>query len=207
MNCLLIFDVDGTLIDSEKSIVRCINESSRKFGFELEDISRHIGVDKLTQVLKDNGIKEEEVKKIMKNYRECYLNTFERDTRPAENSLAVLMKLQANNELGILTLKDTDLTVEITRRFFKGVEFKYVVGGDRPILDKKEGLRLIVEESGVDPHKMFYIGDRAGDVKSANQAGVNAVWVSFGLGIRSELNFDYNFQIANKFEDLLEIFS
>jgi phosphoglycolate phosphatase len=204
---LLVFDVDGTLIDSERSIIRCIDESSRKLGYKVRNVSRYIGVLKLTQILKNNGIKDDDIKVIMESYRECYFNTFEQDSKPTEDSATVLKKLQSGNELGILTLKDLKLTKEIARRFFDGIEFKYVVCGDRPITDKVEGLRLIIEESGKPPEKIFYIGDRAGDVRSAIKSGVNAVWVSFGMGKESELDFKNRFLIARNFQELLKMFS
>jgi len=80
---------------------------------------------------------------------------FATDTKPIEGSPYVLGKLQEKHELGILTLKNFDLTLEITRRFFPSVDFKYVVCGDRPIENKVEGLKIIIERSGKNPRDIF----------------------------------------------------
>lgn len=206
MKRLLVFDVDGTLIDSEKSIVRCINESSTSNGYNIGNISKYIGVKKLTEILAMCGVDEGDIGKIMENYRRCYADTFLMDTRAADRSLPVLEELQKNNELGILTFKDLKLTLEVLKAFFPQIDFKHVVCGDRPIQDKVAGLNLIIEESGRSPDQIYYIGDRAGDVKSANTVGMNAVWISSGIGNESELDFRYEFQIAGSFDDLLKIF-
>ncbi|MDA8055304.1 MAG: HAD hydrolase-like protein [Thermoplasmatales archaeon] len=207
MGFLLIFDMDGTLIDSEHSIIRCFRESAGKLGYVIKDASRYIGVLKLTQILRKHGVPERDLPEIMKLYVDCYLRTFTQDTKPIENSPSILKKLQENNELGILTLKNLNLTLEIAKHFFPGVNFKYIVCGDRPIENKTEGLKLLVEQSGKDPRQIFYIGDRPGDVKSADEAGIRAVWVSFGLGKISDFDFKSDFRIADSYDDLLEMFS
>ncbi|MEM0133812.1 MAG: HAD hydrolase-like protein [Thermoplasmatales archaeon] len=207
MGLLLIFDMDGTLIDSEQSIVRCFRESAGKLGYNIKDASKYIGVLKLTQILSKHGVPDSDLPKIMKLYVDCYLNTFQQDTKPIKDSNFALEKLQDRYELGILTLKNLNLTLEIIKRFFPRINFRYIVCGDRPIENKSEGLKIIIQESGVDPKNIFYIGDRASDVKSADQAGIRSVWVSFGLGRKSDFNFKSDFKIANSYDELLEIFS
>lgn len=204
---LLIFDMDGTLIDSEKSIVRCFRGSAGRFGYEMGDVSKYIGVLKLTQILSKYGVPDRDLPVIMKDYVDCYRSTFHKDTNPIGSSQSVLKKLQEKNELGILTLKNRDLTIEIVKRFFPGVNFRYIVGGDKPIENKVEGLKIIEEESGLKPDQIYYVGDRASDVKSANEAGMRAIWVTFGLGKKSDFDFSGDYKIANSFDDLLKIFN
>ncbi len=207
MAFLLVFDMDGTLIDSEQSIVRCFKESAGKFGYDVGDVSKYIGVLKLTQILGRIGVSPKDQSEIMKSYVDCYLSTFTKDTKPIGNSPIILKKLQEKNELGILTLKNLRLTLEITKRFFPGIDFRYVVCGDSPIENKAEGLRLILEQSRMDPDKIFYIGDRASDVKSADEVGMRSVWVSFGLGKASDFDFKSRYLTANTYDDLLKIFN
>ena len=207
MGLLLVFDMDGTLIDSEQSIVRCFRESAGKFGYDVSDVPKYIGVLKLTQILKRHGVSDVDLPAIMKGYVDCYLNTFALDTKPMGNSPSVLKELQKRNELGILTLKNFGLTVEIAKRFFPGIEFKYIVGGDLPIENKVEGLKYIIDQSGKDPKQIYYIGDRASDVKSAHEVGMRAVWVSFGLGKLSDFDFESDHKVADSFDDLLDLFS
>lgn len=206
MGLLLIFDMDGTLIDSEQSIVRCFRESAGKLGYTIGNASKYIGVLKLTQILSKNGVPDRDLPEIMKLYVECYLNTFMQDTRPIQNSQTILEKLQERHELGILTLKNLNLTLEIAKQFFPRVKFKYIICGDRPIENKAEGLKLIIKESGMDPGRIYYIGDRASDVKSADEAGIRSVWVSFGLGKKSDFDFQSDYRTANSYDELLEMF-
>ena len=206
MNNLLVFDVDGTLINSVKSISRCLREASGKYGYEIGDISEFIGVLKLSEALRRRGVREDDVSKILEAYRECYLLTFRIDTEPVRGARDVLLDLQKYNILGILTLKDLRLTEEILRAFFDGVTFKYTVCGDRPIKSKVEGLNIIAEESGFERKKIYYIGDRGEDIKSAMEAGVNAVWVSYGLGKRGEFSELSDYIEVQDFSDLYRIF-
>lgn len=207
MGYLLIFDVDGTLIDSEKTIIRCLRDSSSKSGYALTEIRRDIGVIKLTQILERNGVKENDIPEIMKGYNECFLSTFVLDTKPKENSREVLGKLQEKNEIGILTLKNREQTTRIIEHFYPDIKFKYIVCGDEPIVDKKNGLGTIVRKSGRNDEEIFYIGDRATDVNSALDSGIGAVWVSFGLGREEELDPGKHFLVARKFDDLIGFFN
>ncbi|MEM0128396.1 MAG: HAD family hydrolase [Thermoplasmatales archaeon] len=206
MKNLLVFDVDGTIIDSVRSITRCLIEASSKFGYEIDDISEFIGVLKLSQALVARGVRKEDVSRILEEYRACYLSTFAKDTRPVDGAREAMLKLQKSNILGILTLKDFKLTEEIIKAFFSGVSFKYIVCGDRPIQSKTHGLNLIAQESGIERKNIYYIGDRAEDVKSALESGIRAVWASYGLGKEDELTSGWEYLKIKKIQDLVVMF-
>ncbi|MEM3313768.1 MAG: HAD family hydrolase [Thermoplasmatales archaeon] len=206
MKNLIVFDVDGTIVDSVKSITRCLTEASLKFGYRIEDITEFVGVLKLSQALIKRGVRKEDVEGILDEYRRCYMDTFTIDTRPVNGARDTMLKLQLTNDLGILTLKDMKLTEKLIKTFFSSVNFKYMVCGDRPIQDKAHGLRLISEESGIEKNRIYYVGDRAEDVRSAIEAGVNAIWVSYGLGKRRDLPTNWKFLEIKEIKDLLSIF-
>ncbi|MEM0129959.1 MAG: HAD family hydrolase [Thermoplasmatales archaeon] len=206
MKNLIVFDVDGTIVDSVKSIMRCLTQASWKFGYRIEDITEFVGVLKLSQALVKRGVRKEDVEGILDEYRRCYMDTFTVDTKPVNGARDTMLKLQVANDLGILTLKDIKLTEELIKTFFSGVNFKYTVCGDRPIQDKTDGLRLISEESGMEKNRIYYVGDRAEDVRSAIEAGVNAVWASYGLGKKCDLAADWKFLEIKEIKDLLSIF-
>ncbi|MEM0195670.1 MAG: HAD family hydrolase [Thermoplasmatales archaeon] len=206
MKNLIVFDVDGTIVDSVKSITRCLTEASLKFGYRIEDITEFVGVLKLSQALIKRGVRKEDVEGILDEYRRCYMDTFTIDTRPVNGARDTMLKLQLTNDLGILTLKDMKLTEKLIKTFFSSVNFKYMVCGDRPIQDKAHGLRLISEESGIEKNRIYYVGDRAEDVRSAIEAGVNAIWVSYGLGKRRDLSTNWKFLEIKEIKDLLSIF-
>ncbi|MEL9915101.1 MAG: HAD family hydrolase [Thermoplasmatales archaeon] len=206
MKNLIVFDVDGTIVDSVKSITRCLTEASLKFGYRIEDITEFVGVLKLSQALIKRGVRKEDVEGILDEYRRCYMDTFTIDTKPVNGARDTMLKLQLTNDLGILTLKDMKLTEKLIKTFFSSVNFKYMVCGDRPIQDKAHGLRLISEESGIEKNRIYYVGDRAEDVRSAIEAGVNAIWVSYGLGKRRDLSTNWKFLEIKEIKDLLSIF-
>jgi|GEM_PF-843795 phosphoglycolate phosphatase-like HAD superfamily hydrolase len=208
MQYLLIFDVDGTLLDSERTIIRCMIDSARKYGYvlEMKRIKENIGVLKLMEILEKNGVDKKDIPGIMDHYNDCVLSSLTLDTVPKPDSFRVLKKLQESNDLAILTLKNRVQTLRILAEFFPGINFSYVVCGDEPIMNKNEGIEMIVDKSKRERNKIFYIGDRASDVKSALDSGIGAVWVSFGLGKANELDSSGHFLVANSFGDLLTFF-
>jgi len=204
MEKLVIFDMDGTLVDSENSIIRCMTEASSKFGYSIKFLKQNIGVHKLDDILKINGVKDRDIKEIMNSYIECYSNTFNLDTRPYNKSEETLKYLQKNNILGVLTLKYEDLTKKLLQFFFKNIDFKYIIGGTS-ISNKTEGLKKIIEISRIDRSMIYYVGDRGSDMEAAYEAGVNGIWASFGLGKEDAFPKDFKFYVIDSFDELIDI--
>ncbi len=204
MEKLVIFDMDGTLVDSENSIIRCMTEASSKFGYSIKFLKQNIGVHKLDDILKINGVNDRDIKEIMNSYIECYLNTFNLDTRPYNKSLETLEYLQMNNTLGVLTLKYENLTKKLLQFFFKNIDFKYIIGGTS-ISNKTQGLKKIIEISRIDRSMIYYVGDRGSDMEAAYEAGINGIWASFGLGKKDTFPKDFKFYVIDSFDKLIEI--
>ena len=199
----IIFDVDGTLLNSDASIVRCLKESSRKYGYEISYIRENIGVKKLEDILRLNKIDEKMIPLIIDDYKRCYEETFHIDTTPVDGSYEVLKDLHENS-LGIVTFKYYKLTKILLDRFFPGINFNHIYCGDFPfkMTDKSEALSIIAENSG-NPEIVYYVGDRKEDMDAAARAGVKRIWASFGLGSLDEgITYDYK---INNFRELLDI--
>ncbi len=199
----IVFDVDGTLLNSDASIVRCMKESSRKYGYEVTHIRENIGVKKLEDILRLNGVDENLIPAIIDDYKRCYEETFHIDTTTVDGSYEVLKKLQVN-PLGIVTFKYYRLTKMLLDKFFPEINFNYIFCGDFPfkMTDKAEALRIIVENAG-NPEIVYYVGDRREDMEAAKRAGVKGIWASFGLG-SLDVGITYDYKI-DSFKELLDI--
>ena len=202
MKKLLVFDMDGTLIDSDKSIIRCLKQVGSDFGYDVKYVSENIGVKKLEEILAMNSIPEGTINEILEKYRECYLNQFKLDTVPMEGAYKTLKELNRGNVLGILTFKNSFLTRQILNHFFEGITFQFIVGGNDNISSKAEGLKRIISESGIPFSQSYYIGDRSTDMKAAMECGINGIWIKFGLGEKDEFNFPFKYRTAHSFEEI-----
>jgi phosphoglycolate phosphatase len=205
MGKLIIFDMDGTLIDSDKTIIRCMEEASSHFGYRLHSVRENIGILKLDEILRLNGIPERNINEILVFYKKCYSETFNLDTEPVNKSVETLEYLQNKNRLGVLTLKYEDLTRKLLEYFFRNVKFEFLVGGDSGIRNKTEGLKRIVDISGVDSSQIYYVGDRGSDMKAAMEAGINGIWASFGLGINDSFPQHYRFYKIDSFDKIIDL--
>ncbi len=199
-----IFDVDGTLLDSDRTIVRCMVDSAKKLGYSVSQVRENIGIKKLEDILEFNGVPPSIIPVIIDEYKVCYETTFKLDTFPINGSYEVLKTLSQKNKLGIITFKYWKLTNLLIDEFFNGIEFQYKFCGDYPfpIKDKAEALNLISTEVG-DPRNVIYIGDRLNDMIAARKSGVIAVWAAYGLG-KMDKNIQYDFMISD-ISDLLDI--
>jgi len=205
MGKLIIFDMDGTLIDSDKTIIRCMEEASSNFGYRIHSIRENIGILKLDDILALNDIPEKNINEILMFYKKCYSETFYLDTKPMNKSVETLEYLQNKNRLAVLTLKYEDLTRKLLEYFFRNVKFEFLVGGDSGIKNKTEGLKRIVGISGEDRSQIYYVGDRGSDMKAAMEAGINGIWVSFGLGLNDSFPQDYRFYKIDSFDKIIDL--
>ena len=205
MGKLIIFDMDGTLIDSDKTIIRCMEEASSNFGYRIHSIRENIGILKLDDILALNDIPEKNINEILMFYKKCYSETFYLDTKPMNKSVETLEYLQNKNRLAVLTLKYEDLTRKLLEYFFRNVKFEFLVGGDSGIKNKTEGLKRIVDISGEDRSQIYYVGDRGSDMKAAMEAGINGIWVSFGLGLNDSFPQDYRFYKIDSFDKIIDL--
>lgn len=202
-NCV-IFDVDGTLIDTEKAVLLSLQKVIKEeLGSEYskDELTFALGIPG-TVSLSKLGVKNiesanEKWNKYMKNYYH-YINVF-------TDIEVVLQKL---NNVGIKTGIVTSKTKEELRDDFSpfGLNgyLQYVVCADDTTKHKPEPEPILrfLNIADVEPSKAIYIGDTIYDMKSANGAGVDfalALW-----GARNVQGLNSKYKIAQP-KDILNL--
>ncbi len=188
----ILFDLDGTLLDTVSDIHVTVNETLRRFGYPeitSEQTRAYIG----------NGARrllERALPKDADNFEECYLFYRKRfsesenaNTRPFEGEIEVLQRLKEKARLAVITNKPQDATESCLRRFFPEGLFDFA-GGDAgmfpckpdPSLALYAALRMRVPVS-----ECIFVGDGETDVETAKNAGMKQVSVLWGYRSREQL--------------------
>ncbi|HEY7409414.1 MAG TPA: HAD-IA family hydrolase [Vicinamibacteria bacterium] len=193
MTRLVVFDLDGTLVDSSQDLAAALNASLRRVApatplLPLSEVRGMIG-DGARQLVARGlaraglGLSPEEVLPVfLEEYGVRLLET----TRPYEGVAEALDAL-VPRRLAVLTNKPGDMSRRILDGLGLGGRFFRVLGGG-DLGSKKpdpEGLLLLLAEAGAAPGEAVLVGDSAVDVRTAHAAGVRAVGVSYGLGPES----------------------
>ncbi len=187
----LIFDLDGTLIDSQRDLIHSVNAMLEKMGRqELPEstISGYIGhgaPQLVTRALAGNAT-EEEHQHALKFFL-GYYEEHKMDTTCAYPGVAeTLAQLQRQGlPMAILTNKPARISVRILNALGLAGYFRAIYGGNSFETKKPDplGANTILEELGATPQSAMVIGDSEVDIQTARNAGTLAAAVNYGFGV------------------------
>lgn len=184
----LIFDLDGTLIDSKLDLVHSVNAMLREMGRDelpVNTISGYVGQGAPLLVTRALGgvSSEEELQRALKFFLEHY-EQHKIDHTSVYPGVREALEAMGHLPMAILTNKP----IRISRRILSALNlsqyFRAVYGGNSFSTKKPDplGARTILNEFDVAPERAMLIGDSEVDVQTARDAGTIAVAVNYGFG-------------------------
>ncbi len=203
----VIFDLDGTLLDSRQTIRRCLNAAIMEFGeepFEGEDLKQLIGRH-LMEILALKGLGTEEV---AERYRQIQMDTYHLDMKMYEGVVQMLDALKVNGlSLGVATMRNGRITRDILDGIEIGHYFNATVGVDEAERPKPEPDQVIeaCKLLGVREKDSAMVGDTVMDIKSGKAAGCIAIGVSWGNGNAQDLEDAGADHICNSMKELEQL--
>lgn len=185
---LLIFDLDGTLIDSAVDISEALNRTLTHFGKSRvphELVVEHIG-EGLLRLLADFFPEHKNAPpEVYKHVQDLFLLTYEEEmyktTRPYPGVIDFLRKYEG--PMGIVSNKNKDATRKIIRHLgLEVIPWVGVFGGDSWPVKKPDPLPLqeMMKRAGRTPAQTLMIGDGLPDMQAAKNAKVRAIAATFG---------------------------
>ena len=185
---LLIFDLDGTLIDSREDLAAGINHMRIHFGLEplpLETVVGYIGngVRRLVEgSLQGATVNVDEALRINKEYYYSHLTVHTVLYDGVEQGVRRLAA--AGHTLAVLTNKPGDPSRQILEYFGIGDSFEAIIGGGdvENLKPDPEGAHRCMEVSGADAANTWMIGDHWTDLAVADHAGIKSAFVRYGFG-------------------------
>jgi phosphoglycolate phosphatase len=180
----VIFDLDGTLINSLDDIGNSMNQALSEFlmpAHKIDAYKMFVGTGARNLTL--NALPEEKradsefVEKVFARYREIYKNAFLDLTAPYEGVSELLKNLQKRNiPACILSNKPHDDTCYLAKVLFPDFSFSKVYGQRENVPKKPNpaGALLIAKELSVLPENTLYVGDSGVDMQTGKAAGDNS---------------------------------
>jgi len=184
----LIFDLDGTLIDSKRDLIQSVNAMLQGMGRETlheDTISGYIGhgAPQLIGQALGNGATEAERERALKFFLAHY-EEHKLDSTCAYPGVTEALDELRGFSMAVLTNKPVRVSVRILEGLGLAKYFRAVYGGNSFETKKPDplGARRILEEFGAAPEEAMLIGDSEVDVQTARNAGTLAVTVNYGFG-------------------------
>lgn len=186
---LLVFDLDGTLVDSHRDLAKAANGMLLELGGQPVSeaaVVRMVGEGAAVLVrraLTASGLNPDmpgALDRFLTIYDGCLLD----HTLPYPGTIELLDQLAGRYRLAMLTNKPTRATARVVEGLGLARYFDPVIGGDTAFGRKPNpaALRHIVEAAGSSPEKTMMVGDSPVDRLTAKQAGTAICLTRFGFG-------------------------
>jgi phosphoglycolate phosphatase len=185
----LIFDLDGTLIDSKQDLIHSVNAMLREFGrgeLAEETISGYIGHGAPQLVARALGdVCPEQDRQRALQFFLSYYELHKMDSTCAYPGVAETLEKLESVPMAVLTNKPVRISVRILDAMGLSKYFRAIYGGNSFETKKPDplGARTILHELEVEPREALLVGDSEVDVQTARNAGTLAAAVNYGFGV------------------------
>jgi phosphoglycolate phosphatase len=210
----VIFDLDGTLLDSLEDLANCVNQVLKCHGFPshaLEKYRYFVGdgmYNLLLRALPCEQRQDSFIKQCVTEMKGEYARHWADKTRPYQEIPQLLQGLQEKGlKLAVLSNKPDEFAKIVVARFFPG-QFVQVVGEGAGIPKKPnpQGALAVAETMQISPRELLYLGDTNTDMQTAVAAGMFPVGVLWGFREAAELEASGAKVLIEKPLDLLQVF-
>lgn len=195
----IVFDLDGTLIDSKSDILSAFSYAFENLGKEKpeDDVLIHTIGARLEECFRPFlGDDENLLKKAAKLFRIHYEKHFLDNTIPFEGVEFLLKNLSNKCQLAVATMKKGSYARKVIDNFNWDKYFKSVVGAEEGLKAKPdpEMLQKAISNLSLTKKEVIYIGDTEVDFLTARNCGVDFIYVNWGYG-----------RLNGKFEKILNV--
>ncbi len=196
---LVIFDLDGTLINTIADLAEASNYALSKQGIPGHSVQEYTqmvghGVKNMLISALEKSLRttpsEGQVQQALSDFTPYYVEHIDVHTRPYPGMVELLNALNSKGvRLAVASNKFQAGAEKLIAEFFPEVDFVAVLGNKEgmPLKPSAEVVNLILAKAGVDKSECFYVGDSATDVKTAKNAGVECAGVTWGFRPESDL--------------------
>lgn len=206
-NKIILFDLDGTLIDSTDAILASFNNSFKKKGFEFkgddEDIKKLIGYP-LDVMYVNLGIEDKYKWEFVDAYKEHYKKISKAQTYLLDDAIEAVELASQIARVSIVTTKTRMYTTPLLENLNIIHHFEVITGRENVENPKPhpEPINITLEQMNYNKefHDVWMIGDTKLDLIAAAQANINSVGVLCGYGKKDELLQYTNYVENNAFD-------
>ena len=212
MKKLMIFDLDGTLLNTIADLATATNQALASYGYPTHETDRYNyfvgnGIDKLFERALPEGEKtERNVLRIRERFIPYYDEHCTDFTKPYPHIPELLETIQRKGlRIAVASNKYQQATSKLIPFYFPNIQFAAVFGQRKGVPRKPDPTTVIdiMNRVGVSREETFYVGDSNVDMQTARHAHVDGIGVTWGFRPREELEKDHPFAIVDKAEEIL----
>lgn len=211
---LVVFDLDGTLLNTIADLAAATNYALQQCGYPLHETEKYRffvgnGIRKLFErALPETARTEINVER-MRNYFLAYYNVHNTESTRPYPGIPVLLETLEKKGIGLAVAsnKYQEATDVLIGHFFPERNFVAVSGQreGRPVKPDPAVVNEILRKAGLSPDEVLYAGDSGVDMETAVRAGVVSVGVTWGFRPESELREKGAVYVVNDPDEIILI--
>ena len=214
MKKLVIFDLDGTLLNTIEDLGNAANYALSQNGYPTHSLESYPffvgnGVRNLIRkALPDDMRTDSIIESLLKDFKEYYNEHNTDCTKPYDGIEELLRNLQDNGvKIAVASNKYQQATEKIIAHYFGDIDFVAVYGQREGVNVKPDPSVVfsILSDAKVPKSEVLYVGDSGVDMETARRACVDSVGVTWGFRSEKELNEYHADMIVNKASDIFDI--
>lgn len=195
----IVFDLDGTLVNTIKDIGNAMNMALRFYGLEENDLEEYVnfvgkGIIHLTScAIGFDRLNDDILYKVLNKYNEIYTDKCTYYSKPYNDMELVLDELiKKGYKLAVISNKPDRETKKVIKHFFND-RFIYVAGAKKEVERKpnKEAMTILTKELNIDISDVIYVGDSHFDAEFAINSGCPYFLFDYGYE-KKEILYTYN---------------
>ena len=201
----ILFDLDGTLLNTLEDLTDATNHVLREFGFperSIEEVRRAIGNGAANQLRKSApaGTPEETIEQMLAVYKPYYTAHCQNKTAPYPGIMEALAVLKEKYPLAIVSNKPDTAVKALCADFFPGI---YSLGETPDCPRKPAGDMVHKAMAAIGVDRCIYVGDSEVDVLTAKNAGAKCLSVLWGFRDKEDMEAVGAADFCERTEDLV----
>ena len=209
----VVFDLDGTLLDTLDDLWLSVNAALQKFGLPVRtrnEVRAFIGNGIVKLMQRASGLLEgERFDGVLAEFKRHYGEHCEDNTKPYEGIMRLLQELRARGVQTAVVSNKADFAVKkLAESYFQGLLQEAVGEDEEHGIRKKpapDSLLAVMERLGADRQATVYVGDSEVDIQTANNALVPCISVTWGFKDREFLIKNGATVLVDSVEELLSV--
>lgn len=210
---LVIFDLDGTLLNTISDLGHCANHVLEQHGLPVHTIEEYRlmvgrGMRNLMISALPEGTPQDRVSELLEEFLAWYQDHLDVDTVPYPGIVELINELSDSGyKLAVASNKIQPGAEKLIRKFFPQIPFVAVMGNCKefPLKPDAALVNYIMERAGVSKFHTVIVGDSGIDIETGYNADIISIAVSWGFRPRHELeNADYIADSADQLRNILK---
>lgn len=196
MNSCIVFDLDGTLIDSREDLTTGVNLMRAHFGLEglsVDTVTSYVGNGARNLAIRSLQGHDADIEHALSLMKKFYSENMLVKTHLYPGVAEGLEKLHSNGwKLAVISNKPSPAANEILEKLKIKKYLSYVLGGDSdfPLKPDPASLIYVLNETSSLPEKSWMLGDNYTDLEAGRRAGIKRCFALYGFGRQGNESYD-----------------